>query len=71
MVGGYSQLKEVYTPQGFILHAASPRQPFGHCEGSLTAASRRSRVRISIPLLAVGLSPRLPVIALVGYYLTN
>ncbi len=38
---------------------------------SLTAASRRSRVRVSVPVWGVTLSGPLPVLALVGRYPTN
>ena len=55
----------------FILHAVSLRQTFVHCGRFLTAASRRSGDRVSVPLWLVDLSIQLPVIALVSFYLTN
>ena len=66
-----SQIKEVYTPKGFIIHVTSLRQAFAHCGRFSTAASRRSMARIAVPFLGVALSRPLPVIALVSHYLTN
>ena len=66
-----SPLTAVYTPKGFIPHAASLRQPFGHCARFPTAASRRSLGRISVPMWGAILSDPLRVIALVSRYLTN
>ena len=70
-VGLCSQIKAVYAPKGFILHAASLRQGFPHCEIFSTAATRRCRGRVSVPSVEVRLSPLLAVIALVGRYPTN
>ena len=72
----YSHLRSslataVYDPKAFFLHAASLHQAFAHCGIFSTAASRRSTDRVSVPSLEIGLSPLLPVIALVGRYLTN
>ena len=61
----------VYNPKAFIPHAASLRQPFGHCAIFPTAASRRSLGRISVPMWLIILSDQLPVVALVGHYPTN
>jgi hypothetical protein len=61
----------VYNPKTFILHAASLRQAFAHCARFLTAASRRSLDRVSVPVWPVALSGRLPIVALVSHYLTN
>ena len=66
-----SLLKAVYNPKAFIPHAASLRQAFAHCARFLTAASRRSLGRVSVPVWPVALSGRLPVDALVGRYPTN
>ncbi len=63
--------KEVYNPKAFILHAALLRQAFAHCAIFLTAASRRSMGRVSVPLWLIILSDQLPVFALVSHYLTN
>src|SRR3989344_308145 len=70
-IAASSSIKAVYNPKAFIPHAASLHQGFPHCAMSLTAASRRSMVRIAVPSLGNRLSPPLPVIALVGLYLTN
>ncbi len=61
----------VYNPKAFILHAASLGQAFAHCPKFLTAASRRSRASISVPVRPTTLSGRLPIKALVSHYLTN
>jgi hypothetical protein len=63
--------KEVYDPKAFILHAALLRQAFAHCAISLTAASRRSLGRVSVPVWGTTLSGPLPVVGLVSRYLTN
>ena len=68
----YSSLPtELYNPKAFIAHAASLRQAFAHCGRFPTAASRRSRGRVSVPVWPVILSDRLPIIALVGRYPAN
>ncbi len=69
--GHSSPRKEVYTPRGFVLHAASLRQTFVHCARFLTAASRRSLGRISVPVWLIVLSDQLSIVALVSRYLTN
>ena len=61
----------VYNPKAFIPHAASLRQPFGHCAIFPTAASRRSLGRFSVPMWLAILSDQLPVVALVSRYPTN
>ena len=61
----------VYNPKAFFLHAVSLDQAFAHCRRLSTAASRRSRAHVAVPLLEVALSRLLPVIALVSHYLTN
>ena len=66
-----SLIKEVYNPKAFIPHAALLRQAFAHCGKFPTAASRRSRGRVSVPVWPVILSDRLPIIALVGRYPAN
>ena len=62
---------ELYNPKAFITHAALLRQAFAHCGKFLTAASRRSLGRVSVPVWLSVLSDQLPIIALVGRYLTN
>ncbi len=69
--GHSSPAKEVYILTDFILHAASLRQPFGRCAIFLTAASRRSLDRVSVPVWLIILSDQLPIAGLVGRYLTN
>ena len=63
--------KGFYDPKAFITHAASLRQGFPHCAISLTAASRRSLGRVSVPVWGAILSDPLPVVGLVSRYLTN
>ncbi len=64
-------MKGVYNPKTFVLHAALLRQAFAHCARFLTAASRRSLGRVSVPVWLIVLSDQLPVVALVSRYLTN
>src|ERR1041384_4999499 len=66
-----SRATVVYTPKGVLPHAASLRQPFGHCARFPTAASRRSLGRVSVPMWLAILSDQLPVAALVGRYPAN
>ena len=61
----------VYNPKAFILHAALLDQAFAHCPIFPTAASRRSLDRVSVPVWPITLSGRLPIVALVSFYLTN
>ena len=67
----FSQLKVLYTPRGFFIHAASLLQAFAHWGRFLTAASRRSLGSVSVPVSGAMLSHPIPVVALVGHYLTN
>ena len=68
----FSSLKtEVYNPKTVFPHAASLHQAFAHCAISPTAASRRSLGRVSVPMWPFNLSVRLPIVGLVGCYLTN
>ena len=66
-----SLIKEVYNPKTFILHAALLGQACAHCPIFLTAASRRSLGRISVPMWPFNLSVRLMIVDLVSRYLTN
>ena len=59
------------THRAVITHAALLGQGFPHCRKLLTAASRRSLDRVSVPMWPINLSVRLRILALVGYYLTN
>ena len=63
--------KEVYNPKAVIPHAVLLRQAFAHCGRFLTAASRRSLGRVSVPVWLIVLSDQLLIIALVGLYPTN
>ncbi len=66
-----SLLTGVYDSRAFILHAALLGQAFAHCPIFLTAASRRSLGRISVPVWLIILSDQLPIIAnTVSRYLT-
>ena len=64
-------LTGVYDPKAFVPHAALLRQACAHCGRFPTAASRRSRGRLSVPVWPAILSDRLPIIALVGSYPAN
>ncbi len=58
-------------PKAFIPHAASLRQAFAHCGRFSTAATRRCLGSVSVPVSGGMLSHPVPVVALVGHYLTN
>ena len=62
---------EVYNPKTVFPHAASLGQGCPHCPISLTAASRRSLGRVSVPMWPFNLSVRLPIVDLVGRYPAN
>ena len=55
--------KEFTTRRASFLHAAWLGQGCPHCPISLTAASRRSLVRVSVPVWGTVLSDPLPIIA--------
>ncbi len=63
--------KKFTTLSAFFLHAAWLDQSSDHCPIFLTAASRRSRVRVSVPVWGAMLSHPLPIVALVGRYPAN
>ena len=63
--------KEVYDPRAFIPHAVLLCQAFAHCRKFLTAASRRSLDRVSVPMWLIIFSNQLLIVALVGLYPTN
>src|SRR3954462_4281281 len=71
MIRTFYPLTVVYTPKGFVLHAASLRHTFVHCGRFVTAAPRRSPGSVSVPMWPANLSVRLRVVALVGRYPTN
>ena len=62
---------ELYDPKTFITHAAWLDQACAHCPRFLTAASRRSLGRVSVPVWLIILSDQLLIVALVGRYPTN
>ncbi len=64
-------LDRALRPESLITHAALLRQGFPHCAKFLTAASRRSLDRVSVPVWLIILSDQLPIVALVGHYPTN
>ena len=65
-------IQKKFTPQrGVIRHAAWLRQGFPHCARFLTAASRRSLARVSVPVWLIILSDQLRIVGLVGLYPTN
>ena len=64
-------LTVVYTPRGFILHAALLRHAFAHCGRFVAAALRGGPGSVSVPMWLIILSDQLPVLALVSRYLTN
>ena len=66
-----SPSKAVYDPKAFLPHAASLRQACAQCENSLTAASRRSPGRVSVPVWLAVLSDQLRITALVGSHPAN
>ena len=66
-----SHLKELYIPKDFFVHAALLDQGFPHCPIFPTAASRRSRTRISVSSCLITLSRQIAVVGLVSCYLTN
>ncbi len=68
---GSSHLTGLYNPKAFFTHAALLRQGFPHCAIFLTAASRRSLDRVSVPVWLIILSDQLTISALVGRYPTN
>ncbi len=63
--------KQFTTRSAVILHAGWLDQSCLHCPIFLTAASRRSRVRVSVPVWGITLSRPLTIIGLVSRYLTN
>ncbi len=60
--------KGVYDPRTFIPHAVLLHQAFAHCGKFLTAASRRSLGRVSVPVWLIVLSNQLLIVALGGLY---
>src|SRR6266567_1541649 len=71
LLSNSSHIKAVFDPKAFILHAALLHHAFAHCGRFLTAASRRSLDRVSVPVWLIILSDQLSIVALVSHYLTN
>ena len=63
--------KGLYNPKAFVTHAALLGQACAHCPKFLTAASRRSLGRVSVPVWLIILSDQLTIVGLVSRYLTN
>ena len=63
--------KKFTTHRAVVLHAGWLDQALTHCPIFLTAASRRSLVRVSVPVWGITLSGPLKIIDLVSRYLTN
>ena len=63
--------KKFTTRRASILHAAWLGQGSPHCPIFLTAASRRSLVRVSVPVWGTVLSDPLAIVDLVGRYPAN
>jgi hypothetical protein len=63
--------KQFTTHRAVFLHAAWLDQTFVHCPIFPTAASRRSLVRVSVPVWGIILSDPLSIVVLVSRYLTN
>ncbi len=66
-----SPRKELYDPKAFFTHAVLLHQACAHCAKFLTAASRRSLDRVSVPVWRIILSDPLTIVALVSRYPTN
>ena len=60
--------KRFTTRRAYFPHAAWLGQGSPHCPISLTAASRRSLVRVSVPVWGATLSGPLPIVGTVGRY---
>jgi hypothetical protein len=63
--------KKFTTHRALILHAGWLDQACAHCPIFPTAASRRSRARVSVPVWLIILSDQLLIVALVGRYPAN
>jgi hypothetical protein len=70
-VRGFSLVQKQFTThRAVFLHAAWLDQSCDHCPIFLTAASRRSRIRVSVSVWGVVLSDPLLIVAMVSRYLT-
>ena len=71
-VSGFIPIQKKFTThRAVVLHAGWLDQALTHCPIFLTAASRRSLVRVSVPVWGITLSGPLKIIDLVSRYLTN
>jgi hypothetical protein len=71
-VGVFLPVQKQFTIHRTVfLHAAWLDQACAHCPIFLTAASRRSLDRVSVPVWLIILSDQLLIVALVSRYLTN
>ena len=71
LVGGFLPVQKQFTThRAVFLHAAWLDQSSDHCPIFLTAASRRSLVRVSVPVWGIPLSGPLPIVAMVCRYHT-
>ena len=64
-------MKELYNQIAFITHVILLDQAFAHCPIFLTAASRGSLGRVSVPVWLIILSDQLKIVGLVSLYPTN
>jgi hypothetical protein len=64
-------MKELYDQIAFFTHVILLDQAFAHCPRFLTAASRRSLGRVSVPVWLIILSEQLKIVGLVSFYPTN
>ena len=72
LVGGFLPVQKQFTThRAVFLHAAWLDQGCPHCPIFPTAASRRSLVRVSVPMWGDILSDPLLIVGLVSRYLTN
>ncbi len=70
-VGGFLPVQKQFTThRAVFLHAAWLDQALAHCPIFLTAASRRSLVRVSVPVWGIPLSGPLSIVAMVCRYHT-
>ncbi len=70
-VGGFLPVQKQFTThRAVFLHAAWLDQALAHCPIFLTAASRRSLVRVSVPVWGIPLSGPLSIVAMVRRYRT-
>ena len=71
-VSGFIPVQKKFTThRAVVLHAGWLDQALTHCPIFLTAASRRSLVRVSVPVWGITLSGPLKITDLVSRYLTN